>query len=279
VRRVLKCDNVFMSPDAEVGEMNRQPEAAGLSLQEKFYNFLNRKEAGEQRERVQSLAQELYDRIDVDKLIVESDTFAANEYRELLAVKEGVDAGLNKRQGFIENRAVGNMLEYMKENWEKKGMLRDLENEGAMPANEDETSLTEEQLREKRDKLREDIVKGLSGVNRNFAFLHDDQFSDNLALGAENLASVLDLEDRKRVLNSEGFGYNGQAEYDDRFQAAAKRAQALFDGHRSAVGRYVEGVNAGKEIFGEPMTAEQNDVIVEGIAPKIYLVDQRHTAV
>jgi hypothetical protein len=249
-------------------EKPEKPEEYKLTWQEHIYNFLNRREALEQRARVERLAEELFDRVDLEKLATDPDLmYTAGQYKELLSIRQGVSEGLHNKQGYIENTAIGNNLESIKRYWEKHGFLKD-EFDTSVNDSVAETITTPELLENKRKALRTSITSSYEKRDFYFTYLRTDSFQIDFTPAVTTLRKVLDIESSDQSLYPHLFGYP-KVEYDNSFlEAVKRRAQFLFDGHREAVRENVEKDFEGALIFGKPMGDEEFEFITEKIAPR-----------
>jgi hypothetical protein len=256
---------------AEMYETPASQEDRQLTVQERFYNFLHRKDAKEERAQVEALSQELFDRVDRDKLLNDPEfIYSADQYRELLTIRNGVTEGKHNGQGFLENRAIRSSLEGIRRRWEERGLLGEPQEEKDEPVTT-ETPLTSEQLADKRRGLRLNIQTAFDQRDKFFMRFPPGESDTDYASEIGNTVEILDLENEKREVYPSLFGYEA-AEYDDAFlDAIAKRTQKLFDQQRHDVKNDVIKQYGDEKLFGEPITEEQFEYITERIAPRVAI--------
>jgi hypothetical protein len=250
------------------GEEQEQRTERQLDFQEKLYNFLNRKEAKEQRTQVEELSQELFDRVDREKLLGDPELiYSAEQYRELLSIRAGVAGDLHNIQGYIENVAIRNSLEGIKRYWGERGFLKD-KPESPIETGDTEAVASPESLADKRETLRKKVETSFSQRDKYFIRLRNDDFPEDFASEIDHIMQILNLEEETQELYPTRFGYP-KVEYDNAFlNSVSKRTKYLFEGHRQAVKEWITKQSEGKTIFDEPYSEDQNEYITEKIAPR-----------
>lgn len=244
-----------------------------LGIQEKFYNFLRRKDAAEQRSQVESLSKDLLDRLDMEKLVDDPNlVIYAEQYRELLSVESGVTQGLHKKQGYIENTAIRYSLENIKKGWQEKGLLK--EKSGVTSESDGEKSvLSQEQLAEKRKFVGATIKSAYDQRGFLYVNLKTDNYQGDLSVSVYGFTKALDIENSdKSWFYPSHFGYS-QVEFDDRFlNTIMRHSQNLFDGQRQAVKEYVAKNHEGESILGKPWGEEETNFMTDRLAPDVRIM-------
>ncbi len=207
-----------------------------LTFQEKIYNFLHGGETNKLRSEVKEIADDLSNRIDMQKLIQDDLVLhSGGQYREILGILNGINEGKHNNQGYIENTAVKSALERIGKEWEERGLLKDTDKKNETVGNKEPVRLNEEELLKRRNLLLESIISSYEKMEESYLSVNGRETATNFVSGLTSIKTILNLEDRNEKFNLSRYGYN-LPEFDQKFLEAAKQqAQNLFDSHREAV--------------------------------------------